>query len=55
MFINLKPIFRYNLFEKEQIAWENGTNTVGDIYICCRHLGFTQTKGFYPKLSFQYL
>ena len=35
--------FRYSLFEKEQIAWENGTKTVYDIYSCCRHLGFTQT------------
>ena len=27
-FINLQPSFRYSLFEKEQIAWENGTKTV---------------------------
>ena len=28
--------------EKEQIAWENVTKTVYDIYSCCRYLGFTQ-------------
>ena len=41
--MNLQPSFQYFLFEKEQIAWENGTKTVYDIYSCCRHLGFTQT------------
>ena len=41
--MNLQPRYRYNLFEKEQIAWENGTKTVYDINSCCRHLGFTQT------------
>ena len=35
--------FSIQSFEKEQIAWENGTKTVYDIYSCFRHLAFTQT------------
>ena len=38
----LQHSFRYCLFEKEQIAWGNGTETVYDIY-SCRNLRFIQT------------
>ena len=40
------------LFEKEQIAWENGTKSVCDFCSCCGHFGFNQTWGFCLKLSF---
>ena len=46
--MNLQPSFRYSLFEKEQIAWENGTKTVYDIYSCCRHLGLHPNIGILP-------
>ena len=34
--MNLYPNFRYSLFEREQIAWENGAKTV---YNICSELG----------------
>ena len=41
--MNLQPSFRYSLLETEQIASENGTKTIYDVYSCCRQLGFAQT------------
>ena len=34
----MKTVFDTIFFQKEQIAWENGTKTVYDIYSCCPHL-----------------
>ena len=62
--MNLLLGFRQSLFEKGKIVWENGIKTVYDIYtisdlyllnVNFRHLGFTQTRGFYLELSLQYL
>ena len=36
-------VFNTICLKEEQIAWENGTKTVYDIYSCYHHLGFTQT------------
>ena len=46
MVYKLIPSFRYSLFEKEQIPWENGTKTVTTFIVVAAILASPKHRAF---------